>query len=107
MSRIGGSCPPRRSSGCRGSRSVTGRVIAKVTEQAVDAGFVYATDVAATGGAAPSIPLPAGLQPRVAYAAAVVKGAAHPAQARAFINGLLSGAGQQDLLEAGFLPPLE
>lgn len=80
-------------------------VIAKVTQSAVDAGFVYVTDVAATRGAARAIDLPAALQPKVAYGAAVVKGSAHPAQAQAFVDGLLSGAGQRDLLKAGFLAP--
>ena len=79
-------------------------VIAKVTEKAVDAGCVYLTDVTATSGMAQAIPLPAGLQPRVDYAAAVVKGARHPAQAAAFIVGLAQGQGQQDLRDAGFLP---
>lgn len=79
-------------------------VIAKVTEKAVDAGFVYVTDVKAAGGKAIAIQLPDSLKPRAAYGAAVVKGAKNPTQAQAFIAGLLSGAGQQDLLAAGFLP---
>lgn len=79
-------------------------VIAKVTEKAVDAGFVYVTDVRATSGKAQAIRLASSLQPQVAYAAAVVKGAKFPTQARAFIAGLLHGQGQQDLREAGFLP---
>jgi molybdate transport system substrate-binding protein len=80
-------------------------VIAKVTEKAVDAGFVYVTDVKATSGKAAAIRLPNALKPQAAYGVSVVKGAAHPAQAQAFIDGLLHGAGQQDLLSAGFLPP--
>lgn len=79
-------------------------VVAKVTGQAVDAGFVYITDVTATDGKATTIALPGSLQPQVAYGVAVVTGAKHPAQAQAFISGLLKGAGQQDLLKAGFLP---
>jgi molybdate transport system substrate-binding protein len=80
-------------------------VIAKVTEKAVDAGFVYVTDVTVTSGKAIAIQLPNGLKPLAAYAVAVVTGAPHPSQAQAFIAGLVSGAGQQDLLNAGFLPP--
>jgi molybdate transport system substrate-binding protein len=80
-------------------------VIAKVTENAVDAGFVYVTDVKATDGKAVAIQIPDTLKPQAAYGVAVVKGAAHPAQALEFIAGLLNGAGQQDLLAAGFLPP--
>jgi ABC-type molybdate transport system substrate-binding protein len=41
----------------------------------------------------------------VAYAVARIKGDAHPAQAQAFIAGLLSGSGRADLTNAGFLPP--
>jgi molybdate transport system substrate-binding protein len=79
-------------------------IVGKLTEGAVDAGFTYITDVKATHGALRAIALPASLQPVVAYGIAVVNGSAHPEQARAFINGLLSGAGRSDLMSAGFLP---
>jgi molybdate transport system substrate-binding protein len=79
-------------------------IVGKLTEGAVDAGFTYITDVRATKGALKAIGLPASLQPVVAYGAAVVKGDPHPAQAQDFISGLLSGAGQSDLQQAGFLP---
>lgn len=84
--------------------NVTG-ILGKLTEGAVDAGFLYITDVAATQGQLRAIQLPAGLQPQVAYGVAVVKGAAHPQQARAFVQGLLKGDGRADLLASGFLPP--
>ncbi len=80
-------------------------VVAKVTEKAADAGFVYVTDVTATAGKAQAVPLPAALKPQAAYAVAVVTGAKHPAQAQAFIAGLLRGPGQADLRTAGFLAP--
>ncbi len=83
---------------------VTG-IVGKLTQGAADAGFLYITDVTATHGQLKAIPLPAGLRPQVAYGAAVVKGAAHPQQARAFVKGLLEGDGRADLLAAGFLPP--
>jgi molybdate transport system substrate-binding protein len=83
---------------------VTG-IVGKLSEGAVDAGFLYATDVKAAGGALRAIQLPAALQPQVAYAAGVVKGSAHVKQARAFISGLLAGSGRADLLKAGFLAP--
>ena len=83
---------------------VTG-IVGKLTQGAVDAGFTYITDVKATKGALKAISLPASLQPVVAYGVALVKGDAHQAQAQAFISGLLSGAGQTDLIQAGFLPP--
>jgi molybdate transport system substrate-binding protein len=80
-------------------------IVAKVAEGAVDGGFVYQTDVAASGGRIRAVALPAAAQPDVEYAAAVVKGAPQPGLARAFIAGLLGGAGREDLLRAGFLPP--
>lgn len=80
-------------------------VIAKVSEKALDAGFVYVTDVTAAAGKAQVVGLPDSVQPRVDYAVAVVKGAKHPRQAQAFIDGLLHGPGQRALLEAGFLAP--
>jgi molybdate transport system substrate-binding protein len=79
-------------------------IVGKLTQGAVDAGFVYATDVAAAGDALRAIELPARLEPTVVYAAAVVKGTEHRAQATAFVNGLAHGAGQAALQKAGFLP---
>jgi molybdate transport system substrate-binding protein len=80
-------------------------IVGKLTEGAVDAGFTYVTDVRATRGALRAIALPAGLQPVVAYGVVIVKGSAHPAQAKAFVAGLLGGAGRDALRSAGFLPP--
>lgn len=80
-------------------------IVGKLTQGAVDAGFTYVTDVKATKGALRAIALPASVQPVVAYGVAVVKGAPHPTQAQAFVSGLLTGAGRNDLLQAGFLPP--
>jgi molybdate transport system substrate-binding protein len=83
---------------------VTG-IVGKLTEGALDAGFIYATDVEAAGGKLKAIQLPDSLQPQVAYGVAIVKGSGHQTQAQAFIAGLLHGPGQLDLLRAGFLPP--
>jgi molybdate transport system substrate-binding protein len=83
---------------------VTG-IVGKLSEGAVDAGLLYATDVAAAGGRLRAIALPASLQPQVGYAVAVVKGGRHAALARAFIAGLLHGAGRRELLRSGFLAP--
>jgi molybdate transport system substrate-binding protein len=80
-------------------------IVGKLTQGAVDAGFVYISDVRGAGGRLKAIELPADLQPSVAYGAAVVKGAQHPAQAKAFIDGLVSGAGERALKDAGFEPP--
>jgi molybdate transport system substrate-binding protein len=80
-------------------------IVGKLTQGAVDAGFVYRSDVHASGGALRAIALPATLQPRIAYAAAVVKGAKQPLLARRYIDGLISGTGRDALRAAGFLPP--
>ena len=82
-----------------------GGVVGKLTQGAVDAGFVYVTDVAATGGKLEAIDLPDELQPIVAYGAAAVKGARQPEQAKAFVAGLLEGEGAKALRDAGFEPP--
>jgi molybdate transport system substrate-binding protein len=80
-------------------------VVGKLTQGAVDAGFVYRTDVKAAGSELRAIALPSRLQPKVAYGAAVVKGSEHAALARRYIEGLVSGQGQEALRAAGFLPP--
>jgi molybdate transport system substrate-binding protein len=80
-------------------------VTGKLTQGAVDAGFLYISDVRATDGKLKAIMLPPNLQPKVAYGVAVVKGAKHPQQAERFIAGLLNGAGQRQLKAAGFEPP--
>jgi molybdate transport system substrate-binding protein len=80
-------------------------IASKLTQGAVDAGFVYITDVTASDGELKAIQLPAELQPNVQYGAAVVTGAKEPDAARSFIDGLLSGDGAAALREAGFRPP--
>jgi molybdate transport system substrate-binding protein len=80
-------------------------VVGKLTQGAVDAGFVYATDVQAAGGRLVAIQLPARLEPRVAYAAAVVKDTKHRDKATRFVQGLLTGEGAAALMQAGFDPP--
>ena len=82
---------------------VTG-VVGKLTQGAVDGGFVYVTDVRAARGALRAIELPAALEPAVAYDVAVVRGGGHTARARAFVDGLLHGRGAADLRAAGFQP---
>ena len=80
-------------------------IAGKLTQGAVDAGFVYVTDVTASGGELKAIQLPADLQPDVSYGAAVVSGAKNPEGARAFIDGLLRGDGARALRNVGFKPP--
>jgi molybdate transport system substrate-binding protein len=80
-------------------------VIGKLAEGAVDAAFVYVTDVRAARGRAKAIELPRELRPGVVYEAAVVKGSGHLDEARAFVRSLLSGKGATALRRAGFAPP--
>jgi molybdate transport system substrate-binding protein len=80
-------------------------ITGKLTQGAVDAGFLYISDVRGSDGELKAIELPAALQPAVAYGVAVVKGTEHREQAKAFIAGLVHGAGAQALDDAGFDPP--
>ena len=80
-------------------------VVGKVAEGAVDAGFVYVTDVKAASGKLTAVQVPNSLQPTVVYGATVVHGAAHPDQAKRFIEGLVNGSGRQALAAAGFGRP--
>jgi molybdate transport system substrate-binding protein len=80
-------------------------IVGKLAQGAVDAGFVYATDVEAAGAQLRGIALPPRLQPRVVYEAAVVTGAPHPGRARAFVAGLLGADAQTALKAAGFGAP--
>ena len=83
---------------------VTG-VVGKVSQGAADAGFVYRSDADAASGRLRAISLPARLDPRVAYGAAVVKGARRRKAARTFIRSLLDGQGERALRRAGVGPP--
>lgn len=76
--------------------------VGKLVQGAADASFTYASDVAAAGDRLKAIALPSELEPDVAYAIAIVKGGENAAGARAFIDGLLSGAGAEALRDAGF-----
>jgi molybdate transport system substrate-binding protein len=80
-------------------------IVGKLTLGAADAGFVYVTDVNATGGRLDAIELPAELDPEVTYGAGVVEGAHAPEEARSFVDGLTSGPCADALGEAGFGPP--
>ena len=80
-------------------------VVGKLIQGAVDAGFVYATDVRATAGKLVAIELPARLEPTVAYGAGVVSGTGQPAAARKYVQGLVSGACAGALQKTGFGRP--
>lgn len=80
-------------------------VVGKLSQGAVDAGFVYLTDVVATRGGLRAVRLPAALQPQVVYEAAVVRGSSHADAARTFVRGLVSGRAAALLRRAGFRAP--
>jgi molybdate transport system substrate-binding protein len=80
-------------------------VVGKLSQGAVDAGFVYVTDVKAAGGKIKAIELPAELQPSVEYEITTVKGAKNPGAAKQFIDGLVNGEGGRLLRDAGFEGP--
>jgi molybdate transport system substrate-binding protein len=80
-------------------------VIGKLTQGAVDAGFVYASDVMAAGSRLRTVEIPAGLEPQVEYGAGVVRGAPQPDAAARFIEDLRTGACSQALRARGFGPP--
>jgi molybdate transport system substrate-binding protein len=79
-------------------------IVGKLTQGAADAGFVYVTDVNATGGELKAIELPEDLEPEVTYGAGVVSRAEQPELARRFVDGLREGECADALSEAGFGP---
>ena len=89
----------------RSNEPDVGGISAKLTQGAVDAGFLYITDVKATNGRLRAIELPKELQPEVAYGVAIVKGAKNHKAAEDFVAGLLDGDGAAALKAAGFEPP--
>jgi molybdate transport system substrate-binding protein len=77
-------------------------VIGKLTQGAVDAGFVYRTDVTAAGDSLTAVALPRRLRPEARYGAAVVEGAREPRAAARFLDGLRAGRCAEALRAAGF-----
>jgi molybdate transport system substrate-binding protein len=87
------------------SREVDVReVLAKVALGEADAGFVYSTDAKTVPGKVKVLRLPAWAQPKVQYGISIVSASQNKAAARAFVNKVLSKAGQKKLIAAGFLP---
>jgi molybdate transport system substrate-binding protein len=79
-------------------------VLAKVALGEADAGFVYSTDAKTLPGQVIVLTMPAWAQPKVQYGICIVKSSSNAAAAQAFVNEVLSKAGQAKLLAAGFLP---
>jgi molybdate transport system substrate-binding protein len=89
----------------RSNEPDVGGIVGKLAQGAADAGFLYETDVNAAGGRLREIPLPRRIEPRVSYAAAVVRSTGSEAAARRFVAGLSRGAGREALDAAGFERP--
>ncbi|HWB23614.1 MAG TPA: molybdate ABC transporter substrate-binding protein [Gaiellaceae bacterium] len=79
-------------------------VLTKVSLGQADAGFVYSTDAQTVPGQVTVINVPAWAQPKVTYALAVVSKSPNQATAQAFVNEVLSKAGQAKMVSYGFLP---
>ena len=77
-------------------------IVAKVALGEADAGLAYITDAKPAAKRVRLIALPQWAQPPIRYELAVVKGAPHPAAARAFVKRLLSARGRLLLKRAGF-----
>jgi molybdate transport system substrate-binding protein len=77
-------------------------IVGKLTQGAGDVGFVYATDVNATGGDLKAIDLPDELDPEVTYGAGVPTEASEPGLGHEFVSGLTRGPCADALEKAGF-----
>jgi molybdate transport system substrate-binding protein len=78
------------------------QVLAKVSLGEADAAIVYRTDALASRGAAEVVAIPAELNVIAEYPIAALRGAPQPALARAFVELVLSAAGQAVLARYGF-----
>jgi molybdate transport system substrate-binding protein len=84
--------------------SVAG-VLGKVATGQADAGVVYVTDVAGSGGSVEGVPIPAAVNTTNTYPVALVAGTSAEAHAASFVDVVLGDRGQQVLTDAGFGPP--
>jgi len=79
-------------------------IAAKISQGAVDAGFIYRSDVDASNGEIEAVAIPRSASPDVAYGIAVATGAAQPELAQRFVDDAVAGKGQRILLDSGFGP---
>jgi molybdate transport system substrate-binding protein len=80
-------------------------VVGKLTQGAVDAGFVYISDVVAAGGEVRAIELPLEVSPEVEYGIGVGAEAGDRKLAQRFIHGLFGDVGANALAANQFGPP--
>ncbi|HSS88300.1 MAG TPA: molybdate ABC transporter substrate-binding protein [Streptosporangiaceae bacterium] len=80
-------------------------VLAQVELGSVDAGMVYVTDVMAAGSKVNGVKISASDNASTEYPIATINSSKHKSEAQAFMNYVLSPAGQQVLTAAGFEKP--
>ena len=102
ISRLGAETSRAILANVRSEEPDVGGIVGKLSQGAADAGFVYRSDVLASGDRLEAVPLPESLIPDVQYGVAVVKKARNREQAQAFVDGLLGGEGASALRVAGF-----
>lgn len=78
-------------------------VLNRVAMDEADAGIVYVTDVRAAGDRVEAVPIPDAVNVVARYPIATL--ATGGADAQAFVDAVLSAAGQKTLAKFGFLPP--
>ena len=81
------------------------QVLAKVSLGEADTGFVYRTDARTADDRVSVVSIPPDINVIPEYPIAVVTGAAHPMLASAWIDFVISTAGQRLLRNAGFAAP--
>jgi len=79
--------------------------VAKVTSGEADATIVYLTDVTAAGSKGRGVAIPDNHNVVATYPIAVLRSAKDKEAARAFVDAMVSGSGQDALANRGFLPP--
>jgi molybdate transport system substrate-binding protein len=80
-------------------------VVTQVETVNVDAGMVYVTNVLSAGSKLKGITIPANVNASTLYPIATISSSKHKSEAQAFVNYVLSPAGQQVLTAAGFQKP--
>ena len=78
--------------------------LAKLTTGEADAVIVYVSDVKAAGNKVEGVTIPANQNVIATYPIAVLKASKHKAAAEAFVDDVVSGAGQDALQAHGFMP---